>query len=282
MKKLIIKSCLLLFFTVSLFCNQIYAHDQLTLLIHPYLSASKLLVKYAPFAAYLSKQSGCYIKVKISKSYESHLKTVGEGKTDLAYLGSLPYVEVSQMYGPQIVLAGLEVNGKSFFNGMIIIRKDSTIKTIKDLQGKSFAFGDPHSTMSYLVPRYMLYKAGVNLDNLKKFKFLGSHNSVVLAVLGGYYDAGGVKEEVFHEYKDRGLNMLALSVPVAEHLVVANKNLPEALVNILRQAMINLKDKKILSSIKKGATGMGLVNDKDYDPLRIILKQFDKRKSTKI
>lgn len=278
MKKQIIKLFLLLFFIISLFHNQVYAEDSLTLLIHPYLSASELLNRFSPLVTYLSKESGQLIKIKISKSYGEHFKAVGEGKTDLAYLGPLSYVKVSKIYGKQTLLAGLKVNGKSSFHSIIIIPENSKIKTIEELAGKRFAFGDSHSTMSYLVPCYMLYQKGINVEHLKKFEFLGSHNSVALAVLGGYYDAGGVKEEVFYQYKDRGLKMLAKSGPIAEHLFVANSNLPEDFVNMLRELMINLKDKYILSSIKKTVTGMGLVNDKDYDPLRIILKKLDERR----
>ncbi len=75
---------------------------------------------------------------------------------------------------------------------------------------------------------------GGDLENLKKYEFLGSHNNVALGVLGGYYDAGGVKEGVFYKYKGRGLKMLAKSPGIAEHVFVASANLPEATINTLR------------------------------------------------
>jgi len=100
-----------------------------------------------------------------------------------------------------------------------------------------------------------------------------------LGVLGGYYDAGGVKEGVFYKYQERGLKMLAKSPPIAEHVFVASTKLPEPTINTLRQALVNLKDKTILSSIKKSVTGLAEVKDEDYDTLRTILQQFDKLKA---
>lgn len=195
---------------------------------------------------------------------------------DLAYMGPVSYVKMTHTYSKKPVLACLEVNGKPFFHGMIITRQNSTIKTMQDLQGKRFAFGDPNSTMSCLMPCYMLSQEGIDLENLEKYEFLGSHNNVALGVLGGYYDAGGVKEGVFYKYQGRGLKMLAKSPAIAEHVFVASDNLPEATINSLRQSLLNLKDKTILSSIKKSVTGMALVKDEDYDTLRTILHQFDK------
>jgi phosphonate transport system substrate-binding protein len=275
-KNLFIKVGFLLSFVVFLSANQVQANDQLTLWVHPYLPATELITKFSPLAAYLSKECGQPIKIKVSKSYESHIKKVGENLMDLAYMGPGPYVKMTHTYGRKPILAGLEVNGKPFFHGMIITRQKSTIKTLQDLQGKRFAFGDPHSTMSYLLPRSMLRQAGVDLGNLEKYEFLGSHNNVALAVLGGYYDAGGVKEGVFYKYQGRGLRMLAKSPAIAEHVFVASDRLPEATTNTLRQALLNLKDKTILSSIKKSVTGMTLVKDEDYDTLRAIPHQFDK------
>jgi phosphonate transport system substrate-binding protein len=279
MKNLPIKIGLLFSLIIYLSAGQVHASDQLTLWIHPYLPATELINKFSPLADYLSKKCDQPIEVKVSKSYKSHIKRVGKNQMDLAYMGPASYVKMSHTYGKKTTLARLEVNGKPFFHGMIIARQDSAITTLQELQGKRFAFGDPNSTMSHLVPRYMLWQAGVEVEDLQKHEFLGSHNNVALGVLGGYYDAGGVKEGVFYKYQKRGLKMLAKSPAIAEHVFVASDKLPPPTINTLRQALVDLKDKTILSSIKKSVTGMALVKDEDYDALRAILQQFDKLKA---
>jgi hypothetical protein len=47
---------------------------------------------------------------------------------------------------------------------MIIARNDSNIRTLADLAGKRFAFGDPNSTMSHFVPRTVLAGAGLSVS----------------------------------------------------------------------------------------------------------------------
>lgn len=243
----------------------------LNLWVHPFLPATELVKKFKPLADYLSHECGQHIQVKISKSYNSHITGAGKDEMDIAYLGPAPYVKVTSTYGKKRLLARLEVNYKPFFHGLIITRQDSPLNNLQDLHGKNFAFGDPDSTMSFLVPSFMLSQNGVEIKDLNSHDFLGSHHNVVLSVLGGYYDAGAIKEEVYMEYQERGIKILAKSPAIAEHLFVAGNKLPDATVDKLRRAMLNLKDHNILSSIKKTVTGLAPVTDGDYEELRRIL-----------
>ena len=158
---------------------------------------------------------------------------------------------------------------------MIFTRHDSNINSLQDLTGKTFAFGDPNSTMSYVVPNGMLAEAGITKDKLARHDFLYSHHNVALAVLGGYFDAGAVKEEVFYEFEKKGIKLIEKSPPIAEHLFVTRSNLPENLIEEIRYHLLNIakdKDKdRILHSMKSGTTNLIPVVDEDYDTLRKIL-----------
>jgi phosphonate transport system substrate-binding protein len=251
------------------------ARDSLELWIHPYLPATELVKRFGPLADYLERNTGHAVKIRISNSYEAHIEHVGKDRADIAYLGPASYVRVTQKFDAKPILARLEVRGKPVFYGMVIAKKDSPLQTIEGLAGKSVAFGDPNSTMSHLVPRYMIMAGGVEIEELAKYEFLGTHHNVALAVLGGYFDAGGVKEEVFYEYEDRGLRMLAKSPPISEHLFVASGTLPNAVRTSIRDALLYLREAEegeaILTSIKKSVTGLVPAVDGDYDSLRRVL-----------
>ena len=113
------------------------------------------------------------------------------------------------------------------------------------------------------------------VGRLEKYEFLGSHHNVALAVLGGYFDAGGVKEEVYYEYRERGLRMLAKSPPIAEHVFMTRGSLPAEIQGSLRKAMLTLHEDprgvEILTSLKSDVTALVKVDDGDYDSLRKIL-----------
>ncbi len=261
------------------FAPEVSAGDSLTLWIHPYLPATELVKRFTPLATYLGNEIGTPIEIRIHKDYQTHFNFVGKDQADIAYLGPVGYLRVSDNFGFKPLLAKLEVNGEPFFHGMIIVRQDSPIKTLADLIGRSFAFGDPDSTMSHIVPRAILAKAGISVDLLSRYDFMGSHQDVALGVLGGYFDGGGVKEEVFYAYEKRGLRVLAKSPPIAEHVFMTRSDLPPELVERLRKAFmaVNQHPQKdnILKSIKKSVSGFAPAADQDLDELRELMKSSE-------
>ncbi len=252
------------------------AQESLTLEIHPYLAATELIKRFTPLADYLSKKIGQPITVTIAGNYQEHIDQIGNDMVDIAYMGPASYVRMVDLYGKKTILACLEINERPTFHGVIIVSKDNPIRTLSDLAGKRFAFGDPASTMSHLVPRYMMRQAGVTIDKLVDHVFLKNHHNVALGVLLGNFDAGAVKEEVFDEYRQQGLKMLKRTPPISEHLFVVRKTLPPETVEALRNGLYVLKNDPeglaIMTAVKENVTGMVPAIDSDYDNLRSILK----------
>ena len=252
------------------------AKSPLILGVHPYLPPAELEKRFTPLIHYLSHQLGVPIELSISKDYETHIENIGNKLFDIAYIGPSSYVELIDKYGSHTLLARLEVAGKPYFNGYIVAKQDSHIQTLEDLKGKRFAFGSPHSTMSYLVPRHMLRDAGVKIDLLLDYKFQGNHRNVALGVLLGEFDAGAVKEEIYFKFKDKGLRSLAISPSISEHVFVSTGKTflqqHKKIQDLMYQLSNTDEGRNILKSIKKRVSGLVPVVDKDYDNLRNIMR----------
>ena len=259
-----------------LFVNTALAQETLTLGIHPYKSASKLIAAYTPLADYLGKKLHIPVEIRISRDYQAHIERIGTGQLDIAYMGPASYITLVNRYGNRPLLARQAIHGKPEFHGVIITRAASPLQSLGQLRDKRFAFGDPDSTMSHLVPRYMLREAGVDADALREYRFLGSHDNVALAVLSGDFDAGAIKEAVFRKYANRGLRTLAVTPALSEHLFVTRDRLAPQRVEQLRSALLELDrasaGRHIMQAIKPGMTAMLPVQDSDYDNLRDIMK----------
>lgn len=279
----IFRTLFLLLLLLSAACPAAHAAadegEPLILAVHPYLIATELVERFTPLARYLSKSTGRKVVVEISKNYQAHIDRIGMDQVDLAYMGPASYVKLVEKYQQKPLLARLEVAGKPFFQGVIITAGNSSIQRLADLAGKRFAFGDPDSTMSHLVPLCMLINAGVDIEKLSRRAFLANHENVALGVLVGDFDAGAVKEEVFHHYQNRGLRLLQKTPPISEHLFVAASTLSETMIERLRQALYTLKDdpdgRLIMENIKEEMTGMVPVHDHDYNNLREILHALE-------
>jgi phosphonate transport system substrate-binding protein len=247
----------------------------LILAVHPYLSHQELNKRFQPLADHLGTVLNRQVVVRVGPNYAEHIAYIGMDKVDIAYMGPAMYVHMVDRFGEKPLLARLAINGEPVFHGFLVTRRESDISRIEELRGKRFAFGDPDSTMSYLVPRFMMLEAGIDVRDLADYQFLGSHVNVALAVLAGAFDAGAVKEEVFYAYMQRGLKALAKSKSYSEHLFVTRTDAPPDLVDKLRETLLHLADTEawltILNGIKSSATALVPVEDDDYDNLRTVL-----------
>ncbi|UCD34825.1 MAG: phosphate/phosphite/phosphonate ABC transporter substrate-binding protein [Nitrospiraceae bacterium] len=255
------------------------AANPLIFAVHPYLPATEVLQRFSPLADYLGRYIGRPVRIRVSTSYEDHVALFGEGEADIAYMGSASYVKMVKRYGVRPLLARIQTYGTPTFQGIIIVRDESGLLVAKDLKGRRFAFGDPDSTMSCLVPMYMLREQGVALEDFASYKFLSNHGNVALGVLSGDFDAGAVREEIFYRYEKRGLRELLRTPPVSEYLFVADSSLLPDTVEILREALLGLAEKEeghsVMKSLSSSITGMVPVQDRDYDDLRRILERME-------
>jgi len=259
----------------------IAASEELVFGIHPYMPAENLITAFSPLTGFLSAVVGRPVRMEIAKDYLAHIEAVGNDQRDIAYLGPVPYVRVVDGHGAKPILAQLEVNGKTTFRGAIVVRRDSTVTGLADLAGKRFAFGDKGSTMSHLVPWFMLNSAGAPKRSLAGFEHLPNHEAVGLAVLSGMFDAGAVKESVFRKQEQRGLRVLTWTAPIANHVLVTRSDLPEADQQKLRTALSRLHDTAqgitVLRAIKPSVTALVPAADGDFDHLRAILASLEGR-----
>ncbi|MDE2342281.1 MAG: phosphate/phosphite/phosphonate ABC transporter substrate-binding protein [Betaproteobacteria bacterium] len=249
----------------------------LVLAVHPYLPRDEILEHFTPLANYLTRTLGRPVEIRVGRTYAEHIEAVGSDSVDLAYMGPVSYVQTVARYGRKPLLARQVVNGDPFLKGEIIVREDSPLRSLHDLRGKCFTFGDPDSTMSTILPRWMLARDGVALSQLGRFRNLESHDDVALAVLSGDCDAGAVKGEVFQKFAPQGLRALAELPRVHDHVFVTRSNLPQPLIHTLQTALLALNDipegRSIMEAIHPGMSALVPAEDNDYANLRHILTQ---------
>lgn len=244
--------------------------------VHPYKPVTDLYTIFKPIANYISQKTGKPVELRIGKTNSEIVDILGKGEIDFSFLGPALYVETRSKY-PLTPLAQVVNDGKPSFYGVIVVRKGSGITSLKALKGKTFAFGERDSTLSHITPLYMLMEAGVRLSDLKKYSFLGSHDNVALNVARGTYDAAGLQPDVAAKYLAEGLEIIAQTMDLPEHVFAATKSLDPATTAQIQNALLSM-DISLLKGIKKSLTGIQKFNDKDFDGLRKIVKTVEKEK----
>lgn len=267
-------------FVATLLPASARAEQPLVLGVHPFLASEDIYKRYNPLAEYLSIVLGRPVTLQLEHSYDEHVNSIRKGTMDIAFIGPAAYVKLTKLYGKVPVLAAFEVKGARTYKGVIVVREGSPIKTLAQLKGKTFAFGDSKSTMGHIVPRYLMLKAGVNITSLAAYDYMSNHDNVALGVLTGNFDAGALKDDILNSYKDKGLRVLASSQPLPEHLFVARSGLSAELVQKISTALHSLNKtdagQQVLASMQKNLTALVPARDSDYDPIRNILDTLTK------
>lgn len=199
---------------------------------------------YLPFLRYLEQNTGNRFSLRFTERYEDTVENLGRGITHFAALGPVNCIIANKKYGTGCLVMGLNSDGKPEYRAVIFTRIDSPIKDIKDLKGKTFAFGDKYSTQGHVIPRKMLEDEGIRLDDLKGYVFTGSHVHTARAVLNGEYDAGGIQDTLAKRLLAEGkIKILATSKPYPSSLICYNKNVDPVILKAVKAALLSFDPK---------------------------------------
>lgn len=200
----------------------------------------------APLKAYLAKATGMPVSLVIPTSYNATVEGLGNGSLDVAYLGGLTYVKAHELYGV-VPLVQRKVDRQ--FHALFITRKRTGIKSLADLKGKTFCFGDINSTSGHLFPYLAMKQAGVFHD-LASFRYTGSHTATGEAVAAGACDAGSIDETVYHAMISSGkipgdkMRVFYTTPSFADYVWVARKGLSPKLRRKFSEALLDLTPAK--------------------------------------
>ena len=133
----------------------------------------------------LEKATGYKFEVSVPTSYAATIEEMCASPTDtIGFIPGLGYVLANKLCGVDAAFKAVRY-GSSVYWAEIIVKRDSNFKTIKDLDGKKWGYGDVGSTSGYLVPLAMFKDAGIKPGEKVA---TGGHPQSVKAVYNGEVD----------------------------------------------------------------------------------------------
>lgn len=144
---------------------------------------------YRPLAQHLAARLGRQVQLRTVDTWEGLAKSLANGDTDIALMGPWGYVLAHEAAGAQAV-ATILYDGKPEYFALIVTHPDSGIRTVADLKGRSFAFGDKGSTSGYLIPLHFFMTQGIDPDKHFAKVLHTKHQAIETQVAAGQLDAG--------------------------------------------------------------------------------------------
>lgn len=255
----------------------------------PSENSAQMAQKVAPLLADLSKRVGMKTVSFVAQDYPGVVEAMKHRKVDAAFLAPLPSVMAEREANGRILLKATRYK-REFYYSAIIVRRDSGLRTVKDLKGKRFAFGDPFSMAGNIFPKAVLRSNGLDPDRDVEFVSSGGHDQTVLAVFNKAADAGAVfandplgKEGAwsFHlRTPDERSQIVPINIskPIPNDTFTVRADLDAGVVAKLKAALLAMSATPGLLHEIYHLDGLKEAKYEDYESVREILSQSVRKK----
>lgn len=200
------------------------------LAVMPEMPPAAVYKAWTPFVKRLSKETGINIRLKVYESFSQFEDDLFNGVPDFVFLCSF-YVTLAKKTQGYIPL----LKNESLLEGILVVRKDSPIHSIQDLDGKEIAFPTPNNFAASLYIRKLITEK-------EKIKFtpryVETHSNVYRNVILGKIAAGGganISLSIEPEEVKSQLRIIYKTPQASPHPLVAHPRIP----NKIRQSVIN-------------------------------------------
>ena len=219
--------------------------------------------------------------------YKVHTNAIDDlvqGKVDFAQLNPLAFLRARELAsGIRPLLAILPEPGVNDA-AIIFTRKNTGIRSLAELRGKSFLLGATDSTLTFWT-KVNLVGADVRASHLARYRYIDQFQDItsagkrspgialgnpfsamtpVEAVIAGFYDASVVPEKRFREVAAEQELVALARFPDNGDLLVARENLPEETAMRFQRALLGLTDSETRGSIFSTSARFKKASDEDY------------------
>lgn len=232
----------------------------------PQFDARQIQMIWRPVLDALEEQTGIHFELVGSPSIPDFEKQFMAGEFDLAYMNPYHLLKAHEAQGYLPLVRDV---GRTLF-GIVVTRKDSPVRDVKDLDGKTVAFPAPNALGAALIPRAQFgesHKITIHPDYVK------SHSSVYLNVVTGQAVAGGGVQKTLQSQPQNirdALKIIYRTPQVAPHPVAAHPRIGRGTRDRISQAFMQLgnmqDDSELLARIPMKQVGRATLDD--YEPLK--------------
>lgn len=224
------------------------SNKPLILAFIPQENPDKLIGDIAIITEYLEKELGFPVKGYVTQDHAAAVEALRYGEADVSFMGGLPYVLAHDQIGAEVILSEI-YRGSPTYRGRIFVRKDSEIRGVGDLKGKSIAFADPISESGYIYPLEIFINQGLlkrGEDPQSFFStvyFAGGYQQAIQAAANGLVDAAGVSQfadALLTPKQLQEIRWIAESDPIPSHLICVRKGLEAERATAFKKAMLKL------------------------------------------
>jgi len=244
--------------TVPVVSAEVSNPQALRVAVSSVLSPKTTIAYYRAIANYLGEQLGRPVILIQRENYSEIGMLLLNGGADIAFFSGGEYAAYSHFDEIQL-LVGLERHGLPYYQGYLIVPKDSLVSSLSELRGKSVAFNDPLSYSGYAFLASMLKQQDEIPERFfGRYMYTYSHDKSLRAVASKVVDAASISSFVYDTAKitmpevANEVKIIAVSPPMGIGPVVVSKKVSLEERELLRNLFLNMAGEPSVTGALKG------------------------------
>ena len=239
-----------------------------SLAIVPQFDARKIESIWGPIAAAVKRDAGVTLVLRGNVSIPEFERQLYAGAFDFAYMNPYHFVRANRAQGYHARLRDFA----QALQGVLVVRKDSPIRSVAELDGRKIAMPAPNALGAALIPR---------AEFSRKFRikpvisYVKSHSSVYRSVVAGTVDAGGGVEHTLNAENDAirsQLRILYKTLEVPPHTLAVHPRVSSEIADKVVAAMLRFaatpEGAKLFAAIPMKKPGRA--STEEYAPLEAL------------
>lgn len=234
--------------------------------------------KNEEFRSDMEKALGIEVEELEGSDYSVGIEAMKAGKLDVLLVSPMSYYQAKQIANIEPLVTTTSMGAEEYKTVFIVNGQDTTTKNLADLKGKSFAFVDPASSSGYMFPKVkLLQELNLEADKLenpdyffKSVTYSGKHDSSVMGVAKGDYDAAAVAGATITGLTDAGLikendiRIVGETDVIPNACFVIRADLPQELKDQVKEFYLNYDNKEYFEKLY-GDEAVTFIEAKDED-----------------
>jgi phosphonate transport system substrate-binding protein len=165
-------------------------YPELVFSVVPAENASGVLDRWTPFVAYLSRELGTKVVLRVANDYAAVIEGQRSGTVQIANYGPAAFARARVTgVATEAILIRVNADGTKGYYSVFYVLANSPYRSIDDVRGRNLGLVDPNSASGNNMPRFALSKRGINPETFfSKVVFTGSHENAVIALAQGQVD----------------------------------------------------------------------------------------------
>lgn len=262
--------------------------DKIVMGFVPSQDAETIATTVEPLAEELGEILGKEVEARTMTNYNGLVEAMGAEQVHIGFIPAFGYVIANQEYDVEVILKSIR-HGSSTYKAQYLVRSDSGIESLEDLEGKKWAYADATSTSGFLFPaNQLMTEFDIESPDALTTEFfgdtvqVGSHDTAAISVYDGDADVAttfdDVRDNLEEEYPDikDELTVLDYTDEIPNDTISVISELDDELVAEIKEAFLSFNDDEEMIGIMNDVYTWDAIDEAEHSEYEVVAETYER------